>query len=1564
MMASRVNTKLVVVLVVGVVAVCAGGIGLYAFVLNRGPEDNVREGDKAMAAGEPGIARRMYGRAVNKNPNNVEWLNKWRGAIEAWRPETETAFNNEFSTAWIPLLRATAYAQSTNLEATDEYLDLRYQLSELRGFQPISVSELDRETASLLAMITAKSAGDLSRDRLRRYRALARVGLLRKNKSVSAEEREQATKDLLAVLDVDPEDGQASVGLMLLEQFKAKEELRSSRWKGYEEHIANARKILADHLESDPDDPAVLESTFELELDYAIEKTRRGKVGTALQSATNEVFASQMDELDALYDELYGSSEPLDIKLASRFWRIESLVDADAESRRTRSLIEKLVLEHPNDAAVLMFKAQQLKSDGELDEAVATLEQLTALEPLSVGIDGMLQVGMQKRAYKELSELALMQSKALESTDEAGRAQALKRAREYRDAYAQRVSKEDIELLFLDALISEASGDLRAALSQLQRFNQMLGAPSSPLGIRGLWVQGQVASKLGEHGRAREAFKKMIAIEPNRTGALVALASTERSLRNPQEALKLYKQASRLLPGNAIVAEQIQKLEIELGLASSDNPIVQALADARQALGGSADEAGRPADAIEILKAAIETNGYSPRLARELASMYLYSKDLESARDVIAKSFASNPEDELLGVLLEALQKDNMLDAQISMIELSSASEETKYTTMYQIYLEAGKADLAHEALEKAAEVAPDSDRVTDLRFVDALARGDLDAAREIYEAAEERGVLGNEGLTYRARLEAMEGRTQEAINSLTQAIELGVSRAPVYRLLGTQLQIAGLNQRALGAFEQAYKIKPDDISNALALARMLWVMGEQERALKITRESERFGRNNAEFMNVWLQLEAIAGGEEGLARAVTVREQIVRIRPEDRNNRILLAQLYMDAASDSSGALSEQKRKESWQKSKSLIDALKEENADLQTVALEARWLADQGRVPQEDGTTIDGVEAARGIFIEYIIELGDDATVAPYLELARFMSARGRYGVAESSLKGAREYQSEKLEVDKVLGSLYMQTKAYRSAAVAFRAVVDAGQDDEQWNYSIRLVEMLLKIGDYEGARERLALLPESMSESLTVILQRAEASDGVGDQEEAGRLFDRAVALYSQSPLPYSRRAEFRLRNPEMIQDVLADLGQALAIDPKNTQTLQIRASVYGQQKRYEEMLTDLTTALRANPNSSNILVSIMLEYLMKGEDGRAMDVVEETLSKRPRDLMLIALSAKVFEDRQYWERAAELYRRGWEMSGDHGFGLAYINALIEQEPPKVRDAEKIMRQVRSLTGAAAEDWQVDFADAAIKYKKGDHERAEQMLREIYNTIFEQPNELARWRGNIMGLYRDDPAARNAFFGSIVASHDDESLGQMWAKFFLATSLSELSETRDEAIEMFESMEALGDSSTFSRFAFRQHGGMEYADGNFEDAVRVWTRGLEVFPGDWEMCNNSAFALATEMSRPADALPFALSAVEAAPEQAEAYDSLARVYIGIGELDKASDALEMARRYSRSKRSDVSTMVTQAELDIKRGKTAGARRSLERLLLGISLIPDLREDFESDIEVLLRRIDSLGE
>ena len=1562
-MASRVNTKLVVALIVGVVLVCAVGIGLYSFVLQRGPEDNVREGDKAMVAGDYTLAKRMYGRAVNKDPNNVAWIGKWRSAMEKWQADTDTAYANEFNTSWIGMLRATAYADATNVDAADEYLELRYRLALNYGLPPSMTSMLDQDTTALVSLTTSAAPENLDRNRLRRYRAFAAVELERRGQTMLPADRARAREDLLAALDADPENGKASVMLSLLEQTEARNELTANRWSGYTEHMKAAREILTNHLAIDPDDPEVMESLFLTDLDVAIKEVERATVGAARRAAVAEAYAKFLDPMDKLYSALSASAEPLTAEIVELFSRAESAVDSGAELRRTLGLARMLEEQNPQDASVLSFLAEVLRQRGDFVEAMAILDRITALPRLPVGLDGVIQGMKQTQAYQAKAELALSEAKALAQSDTAASAAALDRARGYRDEYAKRVPEGDLSLLFIDGMLRDASGDLRGALADLQRYNQMVPQAQTAARLRGLWLQGQVASKLGEHGRARSSFQEMLTIQPENPSAIAALGASERALQNYPEALAKFREAATMMPGNEYIAGQVRELEILTGQTTSTDPVEQALAEAHLALMGSATNSGSVRDAMGILEKAIQVNGHKPRLARELGSLYMGANELDKARQVISLASEENPEDEMLKRVLGALQQSNMLDANLALVDSSPISDVEKCLNRYQVYKRFDESEKARAELTRAGELDPKSPMVAELRFMDAMANGEVAAARKIFADAQSAGILGDDALVYKARLEVGEGRTQDAIVTLTQAIERGATQAGVYRLRGMQYQAQGLNQKALEDYEKAYQIKPDDVNNGRALALLLVSVGRGTDALEIARTSEQYGREDPGFMNLWLSLESQFGGADGLARAVTVREQIAKARPTDRTNQMQLAQLYIDVASKTDLEIPEATRKENWKKARSLIDSLKAENNDLGTVVLEAKWLADQGRVPQADGTTVDGLDAARGVFVDYIIGLGDQATAEPYMELAAFMMMRGRYGVAESALLDAKQYQGADLSVEKVLGMLYMQLKEFRSAGEAFRTVVEAGADDESSSNRVRYIEMLLKTGEYQEAVSQIDQLPDSMKDQLTTLLQRAEAQDGLGRQAEAKGLFDRAVALFPGSSIAYTRRAEYRLRDPNLIQDVLADLGQALAIDPKDTQTLQLRASVYAQQKRYDEALADLTTALRADTSNTRVLVSVMMEYLLRKDDGRAMDIAEEAIRSRPRDLMLIATAAKVFEDRDYWVRSASLYKRGWDMSGDASFGLKYINSLVLQTPAKTREAEQVIRQLRAQADAAAGNWAVDYADAAIKFKKGERAAAEGDLERLFKTLAGNPNEVATWWNNTVVLYGKDLAGRVALTRRMVANTEPGTVANAWATFFLAQSLASDKGTLEEGITLFESLEALGGESPFARLAYRQNGSMLYSAGRYEEAVAAWTAGLDVFPGDWEMCNNAAFALATDLNRVDEALAFALSAVEAAPQQAEAHDSLARVYIGLGEFEKADESLALARRYASNERSSVSITITQAELDIGQNRLSRARRTLERLRLAVALIPDLRDEFGSDIEALLRKIDSLG-
>ncbi len=1558
-MASRVNMKLVVALVVGLAAIGGGAIGLYALVLNKTPEDNVRAGDEAMVNGEYGLAKRMYSRAVNKEPNNVEWLEKWRAAIEAWKPASETEFDNEFGMAFMPMLRGLAISQPTKMEPALEYLGLLYERSSMSGFPRLAIDQIESETEVLLSLMQNANPDNSDRLRLRRFRGLVYSNLLMESRVVTNDQRTMAEEDLKAVLDVSPTDGEVSVGLMRMFDARAREAAVAGRRDQFAQWRTQAMKVLDDHLLRDPTNPEVMVNRLALTIDATLEERTRGLVGTELARVTATTMTSFADRVEELSGRLMVADQLSVRNVIQRFWMLERAVVPRSNGSMTIELLKQALDNNPRNSRAMMMLAGLHLDRREYEEASDVLKAVSELPPLPVSLQGMLQRFQQTQAYFIRADTALRIRESKPDSDTAGRDELLKQAVALRAEFAKRVPSTDTQLLFLDAMIADASGDIRNALIKVQQYNQQL----TSVDARGLWLEGVVSRKLEEHGRAQAAFKGILAIDPNNMSALTMLAQTELSLSNPVAALELFERVAAINPNNEELKDLIRRIRVQLGQADSDDPVEQVLINANLALRGTSDSPGSVDVAVGILRQGYEANNAAPRIALQLGSILLEGGDLDGARAVVSQAAAKHPDHERLASVNRALVSTDLMSAFAALVDSTDSSALDKALTKRGIYERFGNAEGAAAMLAEAVRLAPDEPNVIDLQFLLALQAGDLAKAREVYQSAMSRGVLSYNGLVYRARLEIFEGKRAEAMATLTQAIELGADLAPVWRLLGSQQFEAGLTQRAIESFRKAYQIKPNDMANVKSLMEVLRLSNRLEDALTVAREAERFGRSDMQFMNTWLRLESSVGGEAGRTRSMLVREQIARTNPSDRVNKLELASTYIDFASDTASRLTNETRAEYWSKSRGILDDLKAEQSDLFVTAVEARWFADQGRVAMPDGTMIDGIERARGAFIEYIISQGDEVDAVPYIEMARFMTVRGRYGIARQALEDAREHQTSQLEADKVLCMLHMELGQYATAEPLLRGIVEAGADDEQMSFLIQWIEMLLRTSNFDEAQRQVAKLGPQMRESLTVLLQRSELADATGKSQEANELLNRAVAMYPTSALAYTRRAQVRLRNPQMFDDVLIDLQQALTLEPNNTQTLQLRAGVYGSVGRYEDMLRDMVAAVRVNPNLTDVLQAVMIEYILAGQEGRAMDLVEETLAKRPRDLMLMARAARVFDDRMLWARSAELYRRGWELSGDYGFGLAHINALISQTPPRAADAERVLRQIRSLGEPAASDWQVDFAEGAIRMKRGQRNEGEAAMTQVFEKRKSSGEDVARWWRNVRGVYGDDTASLRAYLNRLIQSQPAGEDSTRWLKFFLGQALVQSESYRAEGHTLLSELQSLGSDSLFARLAYRQAGSALYAEGKFAEAFQVWSKGLDIFPGDWELSNNCAFTLATKLDRAHEALPFAKSAADSAPDQPEVYDTLARVYVRLNQFKEAEEVLATATRLVSTKRAEVSLIVTRAELDMKNGQMPRAKRSLERLRLSIATLPDLRRDFGPEIDDMLRRISSLG-
>jgi hypothetical protein len=122
-MASKVNTRFVIILAAALVVLVGGVAGLAVFVSSRSGASYVAKGDAKMAEGDYTAAESFYSIAVNKEQQNVPWLLKWIEALSKKVPANEVVFRDDFR-MYLNAHRALAVAKKTDVQAHRNYLDI------------------------------------------------------------------------------------------------------------------------------------------------------------------------------------------------------------------------------------------------------------------------------------------------------------------------------------------------------------------------------------------------------------------------------------------------------------------------------------------------------------------------------------------------------------------------------------------------------------------------------------------------------------------------------------------------------------------------------------------------------------------------------------------------------------------------------------------------------------------------------------------------------------------------------------------------------------------------------------------------------------------------------------------------------------------------------------------------------------------------------------------------------------------------------------------------------------------------------------------------------------------------------------------------------------------------------------------------------------------------------------------------------------------------------------------------------------------------------------------------
>lgn len=1538
-MASRVNTRFVVLLVVGVIGLL-GMVMLAYNVAFKSASDLAAEGDRLLAAGEIKMATRAYSKAVNKDTTNVVYLNKWIDTLELLVPETETEYRDQFFGDYTGAIRQAATVLRNDVETHDRFLNLRFRIF-MSEYSRAGAEQLIELTTSALANFSGGTGDVADWERLKRYRGIAITEIARRNGVLADGQMELAIDDLERAVAANPEDVQSRIKLMNLRTLQIDRTtaagLNEPRVASLSSSLAEAEEYLASH----PTNAMMRIQRILLKAEIASRSPDSSLNAEQQRERFIETYSALAEELTPIAASLTSdASDQLDLETVQLFGLVENALVPQAQHDRTRRLLDHL-LDRNRDNAELLYTSGRLARDAsEFEEAIGLFKRIATLEVKPLSFEGLRQFNIQRQALIEQSEIKIDQAiNASAQGDESLKLTLLNDARALRESFASSVSEDSLSLVLLDGKIAQAEQRFEEALRLFKKYNEQTQR-NSP---EGLWHEGIIASQLGQYGVARDALEQMIPLDNSNRKllGLLALAQIHERLQDYETAADYYEELLRVNPGLQVAIDGLENVNKLLFPELNEDPVIAAIYTARRMRLGTEENPGDYAGAVELLREAVTEHDYDPRVAQELASLLLDSNDVEGARTLIATAAEKHPENETLKSMLSALESGSSDEILIQMIRESDRPELEKLLAVANLATSRGMADLFAETVAELNKLAPNDKRVIEMSFLDALRAQNLELARTLAQRPELTQV---ESLTFRARLASAENKPNDAIELLKQATATGTADAASYQMLAILQRETGRMNDALASFEQALAIRPDNQDVIREYLVTLVRAGQFEQALSTARRLQRYGANDPGFMNIWLNLESQFGGTQGRSFAVRQRERMLELNPSDLDNTFQLARMYIQARN--------------WDASRLLIDRLRASGDQLDFVQLDATWNAEQGNVNGRNGLV-----AANEVFSKYIDSLPSPVGPEPYIVNSEFMLERGRPDLALAAANEAVKRESPETMIgSKLLGDLNMRINNFSDAVKAYQAVIDAGADDENFTVRARLIETLVRLERYQEAQSIYDQFPASKKLEMITMLQGADIASGVGDSAKARNILDQAVSAYPNEPLVYIKRAELMIGDETLLNDMLSDLSRAIDLDVNGWRAYRVRAAGYFATGRREDALNDLKTTIRLNPSLDRSIYAVLNELLVQpNRAGEAADFARDVLSRRPDDPNLMSRIGGLFASRDLWEYASEFYGMAWDKRRGIGDGATYIDTLVRQRPPNANKANEVINALAAMVGDINTNSGLLAAQALVLQARGRDDFAQQQITKAFDIAVNNDSELINWANNLSRYFEERPASEHVGYLDILKRRTNDPEVGLWLDYFIAQRLVREDPRPQRADDILARLKSSSIPDPIAIRVYRLHGTTLFAEDQYEQAAAVWSEGLDRFSDDWEMNNNLAYVLSSRLDRAQDALAYGEKAIAKNIGLSEPYETMAGIYIALGKYDEAQQMIDTGSNFINSIPARVTMQLTAGRLAVKLGNLTDARSKITDARSVLRSAPESFPSLEQDIAAFEQELNS---
>ncbi|MEL6498745.1 MAG: tetratricopeptide repeat protein [Planctomycetota bacterium] len=1530
-MAARVNVKFVIILSVVLVALMAAVVFAAMKVVLQSGEDYAATAAELENAGLYEESAKSWERAVGHDRTRLDWLEGWKRTLERIDHSTDAEYIAD-RRMHQGILREMAEVKGPELAAHREYLDdLTYGIraggARIEDYNFVA-AEVERTLLSFPESMPAE------RGQIRRYRGIVGAAALSRGAQLADDQLDLLQADLEAAISGDPGDEDALAALVQIIASLADDARRDGRIAESDETWQRLTSRVDAFVEANPD--SIRGRVFQTNIRLATrvrEIDDQQLFGADLSLARVEAATSLADTSESIYRD-YMAAEPRHTGYIAATELTGLLRRTLTETAGDRAIdVWNRTLElHPDDVLVMQSRAAFLSSISRHEEAIEAFETIRDLPRPPISPEGQLLLLLQQNANVAIGSAAYEQwatrianaerlergSEARASMAEAAQ-RALQVARESRDRATEILAEDEPNLILLNAKIAFAEGEIRTADVLVRRYNET-GGELDPEGLR---LGAQVAQRLNNVGEQARLLSRLLEVSNTDVRAMLELAEVQLNLRNYEDAERLLTLASELRPDLDVIGDRLDMIGALLGKSEVEDPFEAAIIEAQRA-----SDAGNIPQAIETLEASLRDNPTPDhiRVHIVLANALLRAGDIERAGEIADAGLGIDPGSTSLQIIKRQAEVGDDIDTADRIIDsIENLSETQRNLRKHALRLAQGEIEAAAPFLDAALAESPEDADVLLAAFEYALRTGETDDARAILAQTQGRDIDGANGLTLRAKIEIAEGRFEEAERTLAAAVERGSLNAETLSLLGRVQTLRGDQSAATESFRRARDIRPNDVGYTNNYIRSLAGSGRDSLALDVARQSLDIGRNNDEFMSLWLLLEGTVGSKQV---AYDERVAISETRPEDDANQAALIRLCLDLRR--------------FDEARERLDEARAETDSLVLCRLDALWHLQRG-----------DLRAAIDQYNKFLISDAEGAnTAAAYVAFGTFLIENGQLDNGLTTLRQGRRLQSPgNPVVDVELARRLFNAQRYADAADVLEDVVNNAAPDAPAAAQSNglLIETYTRMSEWDAAQARLDALSDEERDTLTMRLLEVEVLRGRGEMEPARTKLDQTISSYPNEPMPYIRRASMLMADQALMQDAIEDLSRAIELDPSNSNAFRLRAICNTRLGRDAAAADDIAATARARPFDDQMRVGAAQRLIEMGRDDLAADVIDEGLERQAGNLRILFNAGQIFAAADSHARAVQYLQDAWDQSKEPAIAELLVRSMLELPRPDIRQARQVVTHPE-LDGSSPG---VLLIRARVESADENWSAAESLLTDVYREHRDNPQVLFTWSAGLVNMLERDRAI------DYLRRLDASQTLSPWGRFMQARVLSQDESGRSEAAELLSGLKATDQPPNLRVAALRLSSLVNYEAERFEAATEDIRAALDIAPDDPELNNNIAYIMAVELGRAAEALPFSQKAVERAPENRGFLDTLGTVYIEAGEPDKAIAPLERALTVATTDTDRAPVLVNLARARLDAGNPPGAADAADEARRIIEALDDPDERTQAKLNSVLEDI-----